>query len=158
MCRRAAVVFLVGLVVAAACARHRPVPLDVERERLSQRQSEFLTALAAKDADIVAAFFSDDALLHIANMPPIEGRGAIRQFYGNLFGFLSSSNALPEMIQISDGGDMAYGTGRATNEFRGPHGPTEYTGKYLLIWRKLASDWMIVLYAVSNNQAEATRP
>lgn len=49
---------------------------------LDQRQSESFAALEARDADTTAALFADEAVVHVANMPPIEGRSAIREFYG----------------------------------------------------------------------------
>jgi hypothetical protein len=48
-------------------------------------------------------------------------------------------------------------SGGVANAFRGPQGPIEYAGKYLLVWRKLADDWVIVLYGISSNQPEAAR-
>jgi ketosteroid isomerase-like protein len=105
----------------------------------------------------MAGLFADDAVLHVANMPPVQGRDAIRRFYGNLFGFLSASAATPETLHISAGGDMAYGVGSATNEFRGPQGPAVYAGKYFLVWRKVADEWMVVLYGVSSNQSDPER-
>jgi ketosteroid isomerase-like protein len=143
--------------LAGACAHRQAAPAEAERERLGQRQGELFAALAARDADRTAALFADDALLHVAGMPPIQGRIAIREFYSNVFGFLSASSATPEMTHISDSGDLAYGVGRVANAFRGPQGPVEYAGKYLLVWRKLADDWVIVLYGISSNQPEAAR-
>jgi ketosteroid isomerase-like protein len=153
----AAVVALVAVVLSMACAAPPAGTDPVERDRLDQRQREFFAAMAAKDADTVAELFSEAAVLHIANMPPIEGRPAIRRFYGNMFGFLSASTATPETLHVSAGGDLAYGVGSTSNEFRGPEGVVEYTGKYFLVWRKLAGDWMIVLYGVSSNQPAAPR-
>jgi ketosteroid isomerase-like protein len=75
----------------------------------------------------------------------------------HLFRFLSGSRAAPEAIQVSDRGDLAYGIGSVSNEFRGPEGRVEYAGKYVLVWRKIAGDWMVVLYGISSNQPTDTR-
>jgi ketosteroid isomerase-like protein len=140
------------LIVATACA-HQPVPLDARHVLLDQREREFFATLAAaSDADAMAGFFADDAVIHVANMPAIEGRSAIREFYGNLFRFLDASESVPDATHVSASGDMAYGTGRASNEFGGPQGPVRYTGKYILVWRRVAGEWRIVLYGVSSDQ------
>jgi ketosteroid isomerase-like protein len=149
MGRRFPILLLV--LLTAACAHQSP---DVSwgRPLLEARQAEFFAAMAARDADWMADLFADAAELHVANMPPVVGRSAIRQFYGRMFEFLSASTAEPSGTRVSASGDVAYSTGRTTNEFRGAGGPVSYAGKYVLVWERLADDWRVVLYAVSSNQ------
>ncbi len=141
------------LVAAAACSHDPAVSLDAERERLEERQSEFFAALEARDAERMAELFSDDAVVHVANRPPLEGRGAIRAFYGNMFGFLSASSATPERVHMSGAGDLAYSTGGTSNEFHSPEGTVAYTGKYLLVWEKREDHWMIAAYSISSDES-----
>jgi ketosteroid isomerase-like protein len=145
------------MVFAAGCAHQAPVRLENERDRLNQRQEEFFAAQAARDAARTAALFSAGAVLHVANMPPVEGRSAIERFYGNMFGFLTGSTPTPERMEIGAGGEMAYVLGSVRNEFRSPQGTSEHEGKYSMVWRKLEGEWMIVFYGVSSNQAPASR-
>jgi uncharacterized protein (TIGR02246 family) len=140
-----------SILLAAGCAQFRASPDDSERLGLDQRQAEFVAAVAARDADGTAALFAEDAVLHVANMAPIEGREAIRQFYGNMYDFLSASGATPESTVVSESGDMAYTIGRTSSEFHSPEGTRKFSGKYALVWRELGGDWMIVLYAISSN-------
>jgi len=150
---------IVGLAVllASACAPRGVPTAGAEYGPLEQRQAAFLAAMAARDAERTAAFFADGAVLHIAGMPAIEGRDAIRGFYGNMFGFLAESAAVPRTLELSAGGDMAYSHGTTSNTFRGPQGTSTYTGKYVLVWRRIDGDWRIVLYAVSSDAADAGR-
>jgi ketosteroid isomerase-like protein len=140
------------LLLTAACTPQREVPTNVERARLDQRQDEFFAAVAARDEDRTAAMFADRAMLHVANMPAIEGRDAIRRFYGNLYGFLSASRATPDAMQMSASADMAYTVGRTVNEFRGPEGMIEFAGKFVLVWQLIDGDWMITLYGISSDE------
>jgi ketosteroid isomerase-like protein len=143
-----------GMLLVTACAQQRAPEIDganVHYELVTQRQAEYFAAMAARDADRIAAMFAEGAALHVANMPPVEGREAIHRFYARMFGFLSEANATPETLVISAGGDMAYGTGTTFNEFRRPEGPVSYTGKYALIWEKLGDTWLVVIYAVSSD-------
>jgi ketosteroid isomerase-like protein len=157
MMLKSTTIIALTLLLATACAHQAPRPLGLDRDLLNQRQGEFFAAMASRDAGRMAAVFSEAAVLHVANMPPVEGRGAIERFYGNMFGFLTASTASPEILELAQSGDMAYATGSVRNEFRGPQGTSEHEGKYSLVWRNLDGEWFIVLYAVSSNQAAAPR-
>jgi ketosteroid isomerase-like protein len=146
---------LLVILLAAACA-HQPADTSWSRPLLEARQAEFFAAVSARDADWIADLFAEAAELHVANMPPVVGRNAIRQFYGRLFEFLSASTAEPSATRVSASGDMAYSTGRTTNEFRGADGPISYAGKYVLVWERREDDWRVVLYAISANQPPAS--
>jgi len=147
----------ITLLLGAACAHQPPLADGAERQRLEQRQGEFLAGLSEQDLERTTALFADDAILHVANMPPIRGRDAIRQFYGNVFRFLTASAPEPETLRLSSGGTMAYSTGGVTNVFEGEQGPIENVGKYLLIWERRDGDWSIVVYSVSSNQRDESR-
>jgi uncharacterized protein (DUF885 family)/ketosteroid isomerase-like protein len=137
--------------VEAWIARHD----TPEVAALRRRQQDFLQALAGKDLDKVTALFAEDAVVHIANMPPVEGREAIHRLYGNVFRFLSSADYLPETIRVAEGADMAYSTGRVTTVFAGEQGPVEYPGKFLLVWERRDDAWQVAAYTISNNRGEA---
>jgi uncharacterized protein (TIGR02246 family) len=145
-------------VLAAGCA-HGTVPAGAPatagasaHAALEQRYSAFLAALAARDAAGVTAFFADDATLHVAGMPPVGGRAAIGSFYSNVFRAMSASRATPEASRVSTAGDMAWTSGRVVNTFQSAQGPTEFAGKYLLVWERRADEWVIVVYGISSNQ------
>lgn len=142
---------LLAAVVLTGCAHARSVG-PMEGESLEHRQAHFHAAVAAGDADGLAAFFLPDAVVHVANIPAIRGREAIHRFYENMFRFLAGSQAAPETIHVAQAGDLGYSAGSVSNAFRGAEGLVEYDGKYALIWKRSAGEWMIVLYAVSSDQ------
>lgn len=144
------VVTLITLAVTLSCTSS-PSRTAAERQRLEQRQTSFLAALSGKDPDATAGHFSENGVLHVANMPALHGREAIRQFYGNVFRFLTESESTPDTMQFSDGADMAYGMGRVSNAFEGPQGRTEFAGKYLLVWEKRDGEWSIAAYSLSSD-------
>jgi uncharacterized protein (TIGR02246 family) len=148
----AAQVAVLALLLAGACAHQTPARAEVERGRQELRQDEYFAALAAGDAERVARLHAEDAVLHIANMPPIQGREAIRRFYQTMFGFLTASEITPESTRISSDGEMAWSAGRTSNEFRGPDGPMRYAGKFLLVWERRQGEWMVVFYGISGNE------
>lgn len=142
------------LTLAVGCAHRLPAPSEPESAGLQQRQSDFLEALTAKDPDQVATHFAEDAVIHIANLPPIHGREAIRQLYRNIFRFLRASTYTPEVLRLAGSGDMAYSAGAVTTAFDGEQGLVEYPGKYLLIWERRDGVWSVVAYSISNNQSD----
>lgn len=154
--RRAPLIVLGAIAVALAggCAHRTSAFPESDPASLRQRQSDFLEALTAKDPDQVAAHFAEDAVIHIANLPPIHGREAIRQLYRNIFRFLRASTYTPEVLRLSGSGDMAYSAGGVTTAFDGEQGLVEFPGKYLLIWEKRAGTWSIVAYSISNNHSD----
>lgn len=144
-------------VVVTGCGPGTATLSERDREHLQQRQSDFLTAMSAQDVEQTTAHFAEDAVAHIANMPPIQGRSAIQQLYENVFRFLSTSEYSPELIRVSSSADMGYTEGRVTTVFEGEQGPVEYPGKYLLVWEKRDDAWSIVVYSISNNQPDVNQ-
>jgi ketosteroid isomerase-like protein len=142
---------LMALLVTG-CAGTPPGAIDPSRSLLLQREVQLFEAVAARDADRVAAHFAADSRLHVANMPPVEGREAIRRFYRNLFRFLAASAASPETAHVSASGDLAYTTGSTSNRFRAGDGTVEYAGKYVLVWTRHEGDWQVAVYAISGNE------
>lgn len=109
-------------------------------------------ALAAKDLDRVMGFFADDAQSLADNAAPARGREEVRALWEALL-------ALPglvfttkdEIVQVSDGGDMAYTIGAHRIGFDTPEGRIEDEGKYLLVWRKRAGVWKLVADMSNSN-------
>jgi ketosteroid isomerase-like protein len=122
---------------------------------LQEREASVLAALTSKNPEQAAAHFADDAVLHVANMAPVRGRDAIREFYANVFRFLDTSASASEVVRTSSSGDMGYSLGRVTNVFASQHGRMEYAGKYILVWERHGEEWLITTYSISNNQPEA---
>jgi uncharacterized protein (TIGR02246 family) len=127
---------------------------DSERVLLERRQEAFAAAMATRDATEVAACFADDAVLHIANQPPIQGKPAIQQFYSQVFRFLAASEFVPESLRIAASADLAYSTARVNNTFEREGNRIEYSGKSLLVWEKREETWKIAAYTVSNNRGD----
>lgn len=147
----------VAVLLVIACAPRSVAGEAANREDPGERQSSFFAALAAKDVEQTVAHFAEDATLQVAGMPPIRGRAAIQQFYGNVFRFLSATTPTSESVRVSGGGDMAYSIGSVTNVFEGEDGRVEYAGKYLLIWERGDAEWFISAYTISSNQPDGTR-
>lgn len=152
--------FLLGLAALAlalttgACG---PDPAGSDAEALAAleaRQEGFLAAMAEGDAEAVAGYFAPDAALHVAGRSPVEGQDGVREFYGNVFRFLSASTATPDRVRLSHGGHMAFVLGSTTNEFQSPEGPVAYQGKFLAVWECVQGEWRLAAYSISSDQAD----
>jgi ketosteroid isomerase-like protein len=146
-----------ALIVSTACAHQPTLQTEGEYRRLEARQNSFLEGLSSRDLERTTGHFSDDATLHVANMPALHGREAIGRFYGNVFRFMRESTAVPEMIEMSRSGDLAYSTGKVSNAFESEEGRIRYSGKYLLVWKRVAGEWLIAHYGISNDHPEPSR-
>jgi ketosteroid isomerase-like protein len=136
-----------------ACAHVSTPQREGDRESLLAQQSAFLAALSARDLEQTLAHFAPDAVLHVAIFPAVRGEAAIRQFYGNVFRFLTESTATPDTTRVSAGSDMAFSLGTVRNVFSGEQGRQEHTGKFSLVWERRAGEWRIVLYTLSSDRS-----
>lgn len=113
-----------------------------DEQAIRGRVDNWLQLVKAKDAAGIAALYTDDGAVMPPNTPIAKGHGPVQHFWASLMqtpGF--DLTFVPELITVSTSGDMALdrGTYRLTVT---PHGKTETdTGKYVVVWRKVGSDW-----------------
>lgn len=139
---------LLGVIFIAALILSPSVQAD---SALEQKFESLQQAMLDKDHQRLSELFAYDGMLHIANMPPVEGRPAIGGFFSRLFFFLESTRYTHEYTSIATGNDVAWMTGRVVNTFAGDRELTSYEGKFLMIWENGDDGWQIALYSVSNN-------
>ncbi|RUO19126.1 hypothetical protein CWE06_08795 [Aliidiomarina haloalkalitolerans] len=141
-------VTLRGLILVASLLL---APLAQAESTLEEQFEALQSAMLDKDHQRLSELFAYDGILHIANMPPVEGRPAIGGFFSRLFFFLESTRYTHEYTSIAAGNDVAWMTGRVVNTFAGDRESTSYDGKFLMIWENGDDGWQIALYSVSNN-------
>jgi len=107
----------------------------------------FISAFNAGNADAVAAFYTDDAVLLIPNAPIARGNTAIRDAYRGAFNAMRPTlNFASDRIVQS--GDVAYEYGHYTMGM----GSTTDQGNYVTVWRRQANgDWKIVEDSVNSS-------
>jgi ketosteroid isomerase-like protein len=148
---RAMALAILGMLLVSACSGGEMNGTMDRTAEVEERQRHFFQAMQARDGDRIGAFFAEDAVLHVAGRPAVEGRGAIQDFYRNLFRFLQASSATPGELRASPDGEMAYGTGSTVNEFGVGDDSEAYAGKYLVVWRRVDGSWRVAAYAVSSD-------
>jgi uncharacterized protein (TIGR02246 family) len=102
----------------------------------------WLQLVKAKDAAGIAALYAEDGAVMPPNAPIGKGRTAIQQTWASMMqtpGF--DLNIVPEQIIVSSSGDMALDRGTYRLAVA-PNGTAQTdTGKYVVVWRKIGSEW-----------------
>jgi len=117
--------------------------------------SAYFSAVRAKDANAIAATYSNDAVSMAPGMPAMRGNDAIRKGNEDFLktpGFTMTGET--ETVKFSPDGTMAYATGKYTSTYTGAKGKqvTE-EGKYLEVLEKVDGKWKVVADAFNANAA-----
>src|SRR5438552_1008212 len=101
------------LLLLTACATTSTMSSNDAEAYIRGAEPRFITAFNAGNADAVASFYADDAVLLIPNAPIARGNAAIRDAFAAHFGAMHPSlNFGPDRIVQS--GDVAYEYGHYT--------------------------------------------
>ena len=146
-----------ALVLPACQAREKPandgaevnnaaaVDSTGDEQAIRAQVDHWLKLIKAKDASGIAQLYAEDGAVMPPNAPIGKGRTAIQETWASMLrtpGFDLTIN--PEQIVISSSGDMALDRG-TYNLTIAPAGTTQTdTGKYVVVWRKIGSDWKAV--------------
>lgn len=110
MCRLAAATLSLALLVAC-----QPGPAPLSNEDVAAIKSlgtSYAEANLAKDADAVAAVYSDDAVEMPPNEPVTQGRAAIRERYAGYFALdVTSSEFTVTSLEIDGVDGLAFDRG-----------------------------------------------
>ncbi|MGH7528775.1 MAG: YybH family protein [Gemmatimonadales bacterium] len=136
---------VLGLVViaAAACGQARPIS---EADKAAIRAASDSFGVLARDQrdSAIALLYTENAVLMAPNLGVVEGRAAIRAFFGMLPA-MSLFRLTP--VDIDGRGDLAYVRGTYTLTMSGPGGePLVDRGKYVEIRRRAGGrEWPIAI-------------
>ena len=118
------------------------VDVGADEQAIRGQVDRWLQLVKAKDAAGIAALYVEDGAVMPPNAPIGKGRTAIQQTWASMMqtpGF--ELTFVPEQIIVSSSGDMALdrGTYKLAVAPRGT--AMTDTGKYVVVWRKVGSDW-----------------
>jgi uncharacterized protein (TIGR02246 family) len=127
---------------------------DLAAEAVRVASARWLAAVDTRDADRIAAFYADDGVFLVPNAPAANGRGQVRGVWTQL---LSAPNLsltwTPNSVEVSQAGDLASEVGTYQLGMDGPAGRIEDDGKYVVVWRRGASDWEVAADIFNSNRS-----
>lgn len=104
----------------------------------------WLGAVRANDAAKIAEVHAEDGRILVAGAPVISGRAAIAEFWGGLLAATNDTVIFgPTTIDVDPAEAMAFEVGTYSFKTGGEGGETDNSGKYLVVWKKIAGEWKV---------------
>ena len=133
---------------------------------LRKMTQDWVQACNTKHLDDLLEFYAADAMVLRANVPPVRGAAAIREFF---FGALEAGLGEVELepLRVELMGEVAYEAGRCKMLVPVAMGKRrEERGKYMIIfnrqaggeWKAVADTWSSDLSLANPTEANATKP
>ena len=118
------------------------VDTGADEQAIRGHVDRWLQLVKAKDAAGIAELYAEDGAVMPPNAPIGKGRAAIQQTWASMMGTPGFDlNIVPDQIILSSSGDMALDRGTYRLAVA-PNGTAQIdTGKYVVVWRKIGSDW-----------------
>jgi len=116
--------------------------VGAEEQAIRGQVDRWLQLVKAKDAAAIAELYAEDGAVMPPNGPIGKGRAAIQKTWASMMqtpGF--DLTFVPEQIVVSSSGDMALDRGTYKLAIAPGGKPQTDTGKYVVVWRKIGSDW-----------------
>lgn len=140
---RAILMTFLWAIPTLAAAQEEP---SADEVAIRQVYAEWNEAVSARDAEAAAALYAEDAVKLVPNVPLLEGRQAVQDYYASLFEVPAFRSTFgPTRIVVSENGDLAYDYGTYTASWAGEDGPAEEAGKYVSVWRKVEGEWVLAV-------------
>ncbi len=156
---RSIVLTLVLLGVVTSSSGTWLVGKENDAALLRKARQKFVSAINARDPDLIAACLSPDAVFLVHNQTALQGRELLRETLRGRFQNMLESGITSELTmettRLEYSGDLAYELGRYSFVRRLPDGTTKNPrGKYADVWRRGPDgQWQIVVHAPSEDPA-----
>ena len=162
MKRHSSIFFALGFLILTGCSQS-PAPDSREADAHALREGEvaaFVKDWGGKDADRIAAHYTDDGNVMVPNSPMMTGKDAIGKAIKDVL--LADPNwslALqPVQVEVSRGGDLGYTRGTYVLTATDPASKKAVTekGRFVTIFRKEADGSWKTVQHINNPEAPAT--
>jgi uncharacterized protein (TIGR02246 family) len=159
--RHSSIFFTLGFLILTGCSQS-PGPDNREADAHALREGEvaaFVKDWGGKDADRIAAHYTDDGNVMIPNSPMMTGKDAIGKSMKGALADPNWSLALqPVQVEVSKGGDLGYtrGTYVLTATDQVSKKAVKEKGRFVTIFRKEADGSWKAVQDINNAEAPAT--
>ena len=161
MKRHSSIFCTLGFLIMTGCSQS-PATDSREADARALREGEvaaFVKDWGGKDADRIAAHYTDDGSLMIPNSPVMTGKDAIGKGLKDALADPNWSLALqPVQVEVSKGGDLGYTRGTYVLIATDPASKKAVTekGRFVTIFRKEADGAWKAVQDINNAEAPAT--
>jgi ketosteroid isomerase-like protein len=127
-----------AVVLVGAAGTARAADMDPGAKALAKVDDEWSKSAATKDAERVASFYAEDAMVYPPNAAAVTGRAAAKTVWASLFADSTFRLAWTTVhAAVAKGGDMGYTAGTYEDSWTGPDGKLmNEKGKYVCVWKK----------------------
>ena len=118
------------------------VDTSADERAIREQVTRWIQLIAAKDAAGIAQLYAEDGSVMPPNAPIGKGHASIEKAWAAMMsapGF--NLTFAPEEIVLSSSGDMALDRGTYRLSIAPSGKPQTDTGKYVVVWRKVAGEW-----------------
>ena len=141
-------------IILFGCTRTPKVDITAEANAIRDLENQWIAANKSKDIDKVMTFISPEVVMIEPNAPNYEGLRSIKELWGSMFAdttlMWETYSATIDKIEVAASGDLAYVRGITRMKMKTPEGITEFTGKWVEIWKKIDGEWKCAL-AIANS-------
>jgi ketosteroid isomerase-like protein len=127
------------LIVAALIVA--PPALAQDKATMQKLNDDFAAVFARGDYAAVAAHYAEDAVLLPSGAEMVKGRSGIQAFWAKAGQGIESVRLTTLEVQPL-GSDAAQEIGSFALKTKGQP-PQEVVGKYVVVWRKVGTDWKL---------------
>jgi uncharacterized protein (TIGR02246 family) len=158
--RRWSTFFTLGFLILTGCSQS-PAPDNRDADARALREGEvaaFVKDWGGKDADRIAAHYTDDGNVMIPNAPMMTGTAAIAKSMKDAVADPNWSLALqPVQVEVSKGGDLGYTRGTYVLTATDPASKKAVTekGRFVTIFHKEADGSWKAVQDINNAEAPA---
>ena len=162
MRRHSSIFFTLGFLILAGCSQP-PAPDNREADANALGDGEvaaFVKDWGGKDAERIAAHYTDDGNLIVPNAPVMTGKDAIAKGMKDALADPNWSLALQSVqVEVSRGGDLGYSRGTYVLTATDPASKKVATekGRFVAIFRKQADGSWKAVQDINNAETAAIK-
>ncbi len=147
-----------ALIAATTIIAHNGSAQSRDEAAVRAASDAWQRYIAAQQTDSIVALHLPNAVVMMANSPPIMGSNAIRAGWGDIVKLPNlSMHWTPQHIEIvSPTAAQEFGT--YTDSYTGPNGIEADTGTYVTLWKKVNGKWRVALDAPVSSRAAPSMP
>ena len=148
------------IAIAAGCAK-TPPPQDVaaDKAKLQTDALSWFDHFAAADSEGLDSLYAEDALVMPPNAPALNGRAAIKAYYGGMVSQAKAAHISLKQGQVTGSdvsGDMGWISGTFT--VQDSTGATIDSGNYMSVHHRTNGSWIYVRDIWNSDHPAAPAP